>query len=173
MKSKGLFLVLFVIVVGVTFYSAFSGQTETMAHKPEVGFKAPPFELLGLNEEVTHRLESNDQPILINFWASWCGPCKDEAPDLNSVYEEYKDRVQFYAINMTDTDYRPNVDKFMEDYQFALPVLLDQDGIVSKSYQVLAVPTTFFVDKNNVIVHKHVGAATRSQLQEQLRKLVD
>lgn len=173
MNSKRIFILVFVVVIGVTFYNAFSGQTESMEEKPEVGFKAPAFELPALDSDQLYNLDSSDKPLVINFWASWCGPCELEAPDLAALYEKYKDQVEFYAINLTDTDTLEKVEQFVEKHQFSFPVLLDEKAKASRDYRILAMPTTFFIDKNGVIIHKHLGYATKSELEAPIRKLVE
>lgn len=173
MKSKRMFILLFVVVIGVTFYSAFTDKTESMEQKPEVGFKAPPFELPALNSDQLYTLESAGKPLVVNFWASWCGPCELEAPDLAALYEKYQDQVEFYAINLTDSDTLAKAEEFVEKYQFTFPVLLDQKGEASTAYRILAVPTTYFIDQNGVIIHKHFGLATKAELEASIRKLVD
>jgi cytochrome c biogenesis protein CcmG/thiol:disulfide interchange protein DsbE len=124
---------------------------------PKVNFKAPTFSLKGLDGK-THSLEEmKGTPIVINFWASWCTPCKIEAPELVKLYDKYKGRVEIYAVNLTDNDTLKNVKAFAEHYKFDFPVLLDEEGEVSSKYRVAAIPTTYFIDKDGIIVDQLVG----------------
>jgi cytochrome c biogenesis protein CcmG/thiol:disulfide interchange protein DsbE len=165
MRSNKLFILLLIVAVGVTVYFNLSGQNLSKDERPEIGFQAPDFSLERLDSDDMYSLESTDKPIVINFWASWCGPCREEAPELVRLHEQYKDDVEVYAINLTNTDSLVGVERFVEEYGFEFPVLLDRKGEIGGKYQVLSIPTTFFVDANGTIVHKIVGFASKTDLE--------
>lgn len=171
MRSKGVFLILLVVAIGITFFFNKAEPSYSSEERPQVGFKAPGFSLEALDSTELYGLEDLDKPIVINFWASWCGPCREEAPDLVSLYDEYKDEIDIYAVNMTTTDSLKEVKLFVDHYGFTFPVLLDQEGEVSKAYQVIGIPTTFFIDKHGNIVHKIAGFATYQDLEAGIRRL--
>lgn len=172
MRSKGLFLIVFIAAIGLTIFFNKTESSFSSEERPQVGFKAPGFSLEALNSNELYGLEDLGKPIVINFWASWCGPCREEAPDLVSLYEEYKDEIEIYAVNMTSTDSLKEVKQFVDHYDFTFPVLLDHEGEVSKAYQVIGIPTTFFIDEDGNIVHKIAGFATYHDLEAGISRLV-
>nr|WP_236838894.1 TlpA disulfide reductase family protein [Caldalkalibacillus salinus] len=141
--------------------------------KAEVGFQAPSFFLEHLHTGEEYSLDSTDKPVLINFWASWCGPCKLEAPDMVKVYEEYGEHIDIYAINLTDVDDIPQVESFVEEYGFTFPVLLDEEGKVADQYNVMAIPTTFVVNSEGEVTAKHQGYATMDDLIHIVSEVVE
>lgn len=171
MRSKELFLILFIAVIAITLFLNMSEPSFSSDERPAVGFKAPGFSLEALASNETYGLENQSKPIVINFWASWCGPCREEAPDLVSLYEEYKDDIEIYAVNMTTSDSLKEIQRFVDQYGFTFPILLDQEGDVGRAYQVIGIPTTFFVDENGHIVHKIPGFATYHDLEVGFRRL--
>ncbi len=87
------------------------------------------------------------KPIVLNFWASWCGPCKMELPDFQDAYEKYAGEVQFLMVNMTDgmQETKEIAMKFMEDAGYTLPVYYDTAQDAAYTYTVYSLPTTFFI----------------------------
>lgn len=87
------------------------------------------------------------KPIVLNFWASWCGPCKMELPDFQEAYEKYAGEVQFLMVNMTDgmQETKEIAMKFMEDAGYTLPVYYDTAQDAAYTYTVYSLPTTFFI----------------------------
>jgi cytochrome c biogenesis protein CcmG/thiol:disulfide interchange protein DsbE len=147
------------------------GDKQTVEEAPRIGFRAPGFELQALDGKV-YSLKDIGKPVVLNFWASWCGPCRIEAPALMDLYTTYQGQLEIYAINLTDTDSVESARQFADEYQFSFPVLLDMDGQVGNTYQVQAVPTTYFVDEKGMIVDQVIGFASPEHLEEQFRKLV-
>ena len=101
--------------------------------------------------------ETRGKVTIINFWASWCGPCKMEAPHLQEVYEEYSDRVEIIAVNIMSKDKREDASAFAKQYGFTFPVLLDETGDISTMYGAFAIPTTIFLNEKGEIIHEYAG----------------
>jgi cytochrome c biogenesis protein CcmG/thiol:disulfide interchange protein DsbE len=140
---------------------------------PKVNFKAPSFSLRGLDEENYSLKTAKGKPLVLNFWASWCGPCKIEAPELVKLYDQYKNEFEIYAINMTANDSIEGARKFAEQFGFDFPVLLDVEGEITSKYRVVAIPTTFFVNEEGVIVDQIVGFGGADILEEKTKKLIN
>lgn len=141
--------------------------------KPEEGFAAPDFTLETLSGERMHLYENGGKPSLVNFWASWCPPCKVEMPHMQEAYEKYGDRVNFYMVDLAFNDYLDGMKTYVEENKFTFPILLDETGDVAADYQILPIPTTFIVDGKGVIVRKFQGAMTRDQIMDVLKQVVN
>ena len=141
---------------------------------PAVDSQAPEFTLQGMDGK-TYQLGDfrGQKPVVVNFWASWCPPCEMEAPDLVYLYEKYKDKIEIFAVNLTSQDTFEDARAFAQRHGFAFPVLLDQKGSVARDYQVLSIPTSYFIDKDGIIRHKLIGITTRGRLEAMFQELIE
>lgn len=115
------------------------------------------------------------KPIVLNFWASWCGPCKMEMPDFNEKYLEMGEEIHFLMINMTD-GYRETVDiasTFIQSQGYTFPVYYDTAGNASMTYGVYSLPTTFFIDAEGHAIAQAVGAIDAETLQRGIDMIVN
>lgn len=115
------------------------------------------------------------KPIVLNFWASWCPPCKSEMPTFNALYQDIKDDVQFLMIDLVDGQ-RETVAKgqeYIDDQGFTFPVFFDTDGEAAYVYQVSSIPTTYFIDKDGYLVSYHTGMMDALQLQSGINGIKD
>ena len=95
--------------------------------------------------------------IFLNFWATWCGPCREEMPSMEVLYNRFKDKgLEILAVNCEES--QEDVTAFMKDYRLTFPALLDGDGRVNNSYGIQAIPTTFLIDRNGRIILRLVGS---------------
>ncbi|CAG7638488.1 TlpA family protein disulfide reductase [Paenibacillus allorhizosphaerae] len=138
---------------------------------PQAGYLAPSFELASLEGQPYRVGGSRDKPLLLNFWASWCGPCRQEAPDLKALYDQYKDRLDLYAVNATHQDTIADVRETVKEFDFRFPILLDPKGDATGSYQVRAIPTSFLIDKSGKVVDV-LYVMEREQLEQKIKKLI-
>jgi len=111
--------------------------------------------------------------IVLNFWATWCPPCRTEIPDFVEIYNKYKDMgVVFLGVSL-DED-REALEKFIYDYKINYPIVLDnQDDNVAVNWGVNAIPTTFFLDSNGNVVGSQVGQMSKSRLETVIKSLVE
>jgi cytochrome c biogenesis protein CcmG/thiol:disulfide interchange protein DsbE len=134
------------------------GETSSEIAAPRQGFLAPDFSLQTINGETIKLSELRGHPVLINVWASWCGPCRSEMPALEQVYQEYRDQgVEILGVNSTIQDDPIKAEVFAKQIGLTFPILLDTAGEVTKAYQVRALPTSFFVDPEGIIQGVVVG----------------
>jgi thiol-disulfide isomerase/thioredoxin len=115
------------------------------------------------------------KPIVLNFWASWCGPCKMEMPDFNEKHLEMGEEIHFLMINMTD-GYRETVDiasTFIQSQGYTFPVYYDTAGNASMTYGVYSLPTTFFIDAEGHAIAQAVGAIDAETLQRGIDMIVN
>jgi peroxiredoxin len=139
---------------------------------PQIGLKAPDFTLKTLDGQTARLSDFRGKPVIINFWASWCPPCKKEIPEIQKFYEQSKGKVQILAINITFNDKLSDVQNILRANNAQFSVLLDENeqSSVADAYQVDGIPASFFIDKNGVIREIHVGGMTLDMLQEAVRK---
>lgn len=169
-KMLGLIIVLSLLWIGAanTLYPPDQAATE----KPQVHLKAPSFTLPSWQGKTLSIADAEGKPLVINFWASWCGPCKDEIPVLNSLYQKHHNQFQLYGVNLTDTDTMGAMKAFMRDYEITYPVLLDKKGKVQNMYNVNAFPTTYLINADGTIVKKMKGFAGGDRLKEEIKALI-
>lgn len=130
---------------------------------PRVGFLAPDFTLGSMAGKEFTLLDLRGSVVVINFWASWCPPCREEMPDLREVYQEERERgLEILAVNVTYQDNLSDAEEFVAEYGLPFPILLDTRGEVANLYLMRALPTTFFVDRSGVIRKVIVGGPMSS-----------
>ena len=138
------------------------------------GSAAPEFELQGLDGTAVSVSGLQGSPVMLNFWATWCPPCRGELPIIQQAYEDPAWKGYGVKILAVDIGESPDeVQDFMNGMGFNFPVLLDRQQEVAKYYNVAAIPTTFFIDKDGIIKYVKKGAFTSdSELQGLLGSLV-
>ena len=104
------------------------------------------------------------KPIVLNFWASWCGPCKSEMPEFQQVFEDMGEQVQFLMVNATASDTMADAKSFINQYGYTFPVVFDTQGNAMHTFGVDAFPTSFFLDKTGKPVGYVVGAISKATL---------
>jgi peroxiredoxin len=135
-----------------------SSQPTSSIQAPVTNFLAPEFELETISGEEINLSELQGQPVIINFWASWCPPCRAEMPAFQAAWQEYEDdHLVIIAINATHQDSRADVEEFIKINQLTFPILLDSNGAVSATYQIHSLPTTYFINREGIITNKLIG----------------
>ena len=124
----------------------------------EIGQKAPNFELVSLDGETFKLSDYTGQMVMLNFWASWCPPCRVEMPHMETYYQEFKEEhnIEILAVNMTTLE-RGNKDKvpeFVDKHGLTFPILMDEKGDVKDLYDVMVYPTTYIVNAKGIITDK-------------------
>ena len=157
------FILTIILFLTVCFSSpAFSGE------------KAANFTLNDINGKKVSSSEFKGKVVVLNFWATWCGPCRAEMPSLNNLYNEYKDKGLVVLAVSVDTSEKP-VKSFIKEYKLSFPVLMDKNKEVSfDDYGVLGLPTTFLIDKNGIVKEKIMGEMEwdSPRMKEKILKLL-
>lgn len=141
----------------------------TPGKTPRVGMLAPDF---GLNTTSGGRFrlaQERGKTVIINFWASWCGPCRNEMPELEAVFRQFDPQeLSVVAVNVGES--RNRALRYAEELGLTLPVAVDSESAISKLYFVRALPTSFFVDRDGVIQAKELGEMSRQTILDDVKK---
>ena len=146
--------------------AAESGEAAESAD-PEL-VPAPDFTVYDKDGNPVQLYDYTGKPLVVNFWASWCGPCQMEMPDFEDKYQELGEEVQFLMINMTDGS-RETVDSasaFIAQQGFTFPVLYDTDSDAALTYGAYSLPTTYFINADGYAVARATGAIDAETLQQ-------
>ncbi|HEY5562355.1 MAG TPA: TlpA disulfide reductase family protein [Clostridiaceae bacterium] len=132
--------------------------------------KAINFKLKGLDGIELSLSDLKGKKVFLNFWATWCPPCKAEMPEIEKLYEETKDSdLVIVAIEIGEP--LAAVKSFINSNKYNFKVLLDSDQSISSQYNIVSIPTSFFIDADGIIVSKQIGEMNIDQMKENINKL--
>lgn len=136
----------------------------------EKGDIAPDFELKLMNGDTVKLSDYRGEKVMLNFWATWCPPCRAEMPDMQKFHEN-KD-VTILAVDLFETENKiETVEEFIEDYGVTFKVLLDEEAIVSTKYGIQPIPTTYMIDSKGIIQNMAFGALNYDLMVQELDKM--
>ena len=134
--------------------------------------KAPNFNLKD-QYGVVHSLENyKGKVIFLNFWATWCPPCKKEMPDVESIYKEYGENKKDVIILGVNSEKENEVKKFLKDKGYTFPTLIDENSEVMRKYFIQAFPTSFVIDKEGNIYGYVMGGLTKEQIKQVIEEVL-
>lgn len=138
------------------------------------GDSAPNFTLTTLDGKEVSLADYKGKKVVLNFWATWCPPCKAEMPHMQNYYEDKaeQENVEILAVNLTSSDVGlDKVKAFQEDYALSFPIPLDEEGVVGDTYQAITIPTTYMIDTTGTIQNKIVGPMDEQMLTDYVSNL--
>ncbi|SFE87082.1 redoxin domain-containing protein [Alteribacillus iranensis] len=136
----------------------------------QTGEKAPDFTLTTLAGDEVTLSEYEGEKVLINFWATWCPPCRAEMPDMQDFYEEHDANI--LAVNLTETEGGLNsVEAFVDEFDLTFPIVLDKKVEAANDFGVQPIPTSFFIDRKGIVQSISVGPMTYDYMVEEWESL--
>jgi peroxiredoxin len=134
----------------------------------EEGKHAPDFKLTTLKGEPVKLSDYKGKKVILNFWATWCPPCKAEMPQMQNFYEREKDNgINILAVNLTKMENgKAAIKKFANDYHLTFKIALDEEGTIGLQYQASTIPTSYIIDSNGVITKKIVGPMDEGMMEK-------
>ncbi|SET72496.1 Peroxiredoxin [Salinibacillus kushneri] len=168
--------IILVVLAGMFFWAVYDSVFQSNEKEAEenvgikVGDHAPDFELTTLTGEAKTLSDYRGKPVMVNFWASWCGPCRSEMPAMQKVYEEQN--INILAVNLTSTEIRKqDVPDFVDEFGLSFPILLDKELNVGTKYQIQPIPTSFFINSEGIISYKHTGPLNEERIMQEFEKM--
>lgn len=135
--------------------------------------KLPDFTVYTEDGEKVTLYEKLEKPLVLNFWATWCPPCKAEMPAFDALYEEYGEDIEFMMVNLTDgnRDTVDGVKAFLNETGYDFPVYYDSDSVAAYTFGVQSIPMTLFISPDGTLINYHVGAMNEAQLRTALNQM--
>ncbi|WP_048602645.1 TlpA family protein disulfide reductase [Rubeoparvulum massiliense] len=163
---------LYLIILSLLFFTVLLNPYAVMAKKEKdfplrIGDPLPSITLTDLEGKEHELRQSHSTPFILNFWASWCPPCRDEMPVMQQFYTEKKELLPIIGINLFETEKgEKEVQKFLEQFGVTFPILLDPNSQVAKQFNVFAIPSTYLINEKGMIIDQWIGPLTSEVLQE-------
>ncbi|WP_186668844.1 thiol-disulfide oxidoreductase ResA [Sporosarcina sp. BP05] len=163
-------LIILTVLAGAVVFTIYSSFTKEKHDILKVGDVAPDFALVDL-DGVSHRLSDyKGQGVFLNFWGTWCAPCKKEMPAMGRQYQVYKDQgVQVLAVNIAESDLK--VRTFAEQYGMTFPTLIDKNKSVMQAYSIRPLPTTLLINPEGKIVKIITGEMSEKSIQGYMEQI--
>lgn len=156
--------ILFLVLIGLVGFALYQSFNRENAGKPIAGEVAPNFTLTDVSGKEVELNDLRGKAVMLNFWGTWCEPCRTEMPTMQQMYEKYKSKgFEIVAVNIAETEVA--VDSFAKQYGLSFPIWMDQDRDVVKQYKIGPLPSSLFLDRNGVIVDRIEGPLDTARLE--------
>jgi len=139
------------------------------AESSEIGSPAPDFVLEDLSGNPVKLSDLRGRLVVLNFWATWCTPCRTEMPEFQEIYQRNEQDLVVLGINLEESP--SDIQDFVSPLNITYPILLDKEGLVSRQYKVIQLPNTYFIDRQGIFRIRHIGFLSSNQFQEYLDRV--
>ena len=167
-KNAVILIILVLVIFVFLYFNDINKSPKQENAGTKLGQYAPDFETEYLDGSKFKFSELRGRPVILNFWATWCIPCKREMPLLQKLHNEGK--ITVIGVNLQED--KKTVEKFVKELSITFPIVLDKDGNLEAMYNVLLKPTTYFINEDGVIVDKKFGELSDKDLSERSQKLL-
>ncbi|OXS79357.1 redoxin domain-containing protein [Domibacillus enclensis] len=179
MNKKWFGVLLIVLLIGIAGFNLYNDRKEVteidstgIAVSDDqtgiaLGDRAPDFKLQTMDGEEVNLSDYKGKKVFLNFWATWCPPCKAEMPHMQAFYEEQPEDVEILAVNLEESTEKAA--DFAKQYELTFPILMDADGTVAETYEVYTIPTTYVLNEDGTVHQKIVGPMDEPMMQELIK----
>ena len=180
-KTTTIILVVFTVLVvagAAVVYNVFSDKVAQDLNTPITGTQnadtAPDFTVYDAAGKAHKLSDYKGKPVVVNFWASWCGPCKSEMPAFQAMWEQYGDEVEFLMVNLVDnaSETVKSAQDFLATTDYTFPVYFDTEQSAAYTYSIYSIPTTIFVDADGNLVNSIKGAMPQATLEQYIQQVL-
>ncbi|MBV7507182.1 thiol-disulfide oxidoreductase ResA [Bacillus sp. sid0103] len=172
MKKRRLVIrsIILLLLGSAVVYTLYANFTKDTKQKVAVGGQAPDFALVDMQGNKHQLSDYRGQGVFLNFWGTWCPPCKKEMPYINNQYHQYKDKgVQVLTVDIQESELAVN--QFADRLKLDFPIMIDTDKEVMNTYGIDPLPATFLIDKNGKVVKYYTGELTEEKVREFMEKI--
>jgi thiol-disulfide isomerase/thioredoxin len=162
-------------------YTSQSETKEKEVEKPasseeKTGLKpgsiAPGFALNTLDGKKVSLEDFRGKKVILNFWATWCPPCRDEMPEMQKFYKDNKDHVEILAVNLEYSESKPEkIKDFVSEYGLAFPIPLDEKNTIGKQFRAVSIPTSYFINEEGIITKMHIGPMDYEFMDQEVKEM--
>lgn len=179
MNKKWFGVLLIVLLIGIAGFNLYNDRKEVteidstgIAVSDDqtgiaLGDRAPDFKVQTMDGEEVNLSDYKGKKVFLNFWATWCPPCKAEMPHMQAFYEEQPEEVEILAVNLEESTEKAA--DFAKQYELTFPILMDADGTVAETYEVYTIPTTYVLNEDGTVHQKIVGPMDEPMMQELIK----
>jgi peroxiredoxin len=178
--KPAIIILIFALLVGGAIYTAQkdskqSGRETSSENNDGLkeGSKAPDFAFTTLDDQNHSLKDYRGKMVILNFWATWCPPCKEEIPEMQRFYKEYhSENVEILAVNLTYAETKPGkIKEFAKNYGITFPIPLDQKNTIGKQFHAVSIPTSYFIDKKGIIRKMHIGPMDYDFIKREVKEM--
>lgn len=179
MNKKWFGVLLIVLLIGIAGFNLYNDRKEVteidstgIAVSDDqtgiaIGDRAPDFKVQTMDGKEVNLSDYKGKKVFLNFWATWCPPCKAEMPHMQAFYEEQPEDVEILAVNLEESTEKAA--DFAKQYELTFPILMDADGTVAETYEVYTIPTTYVLNEDGTVHQKIVGPMDELMMQELIK----
>jgi cytochrome c biogenesis protein CcmG, thiol:disulfide interchange protein DsbE len=163
--------VMFLLIKNNQVGDVVSSTSDISAVPLQMDYPAPELELVTLDGVPVSLADFRGSVILVNLWATWCPPCREEMPTLNAFYEKYKDQ-DFLLIAINQEEPREVVQPFVEEFGLTFPVWLDEDYLAEDAFKTVHLPSSYVIDRDGRVRLMWIGAISRENLEKSVPDII-